>query len=131
MAEVAYGLCLAIAQNSRATLLRGTELVTPIVLVGGGALNPGLVRAFQEVFDFSESDLIQVDHPPFCAAQGVAIAARERSTAATRPEVLGHLSSQSGRAFRASARVLRPIRGSAPPRRRSRSPRRKARSAPI
>ena len=47
--EIAYGLCLAMAQNFLATVIRGRQVVPPLALVGGGAANQGLVRAFAEV----------------------------------------------------------------------------------
>ena len=47
--EIAYGLCLAMARNFMATVIRGRQIVPPLALVGGGAANQGLVRAFAEV----------------------------------------------------------------------------------
>lgn len=37
--EIAYGLCLAMARNFVATVIRGREIVRPLALVGGGAAN--------------------------------------------------------------------------------------------
>ena len=35
--EIAYGLCLAIARNALATLLKGRDAAPPVVLAGGAA----------------------------------------------------------------------------------------------
>jgi len=75
MGEIAYGLCAALARNFRATLLRGSELALPAVLAGGGALNPGLRRAFLEAFDLEGDQLKTPASPRHLAALGVALAA--------------------------------------------------------
>lgn len=75
--EIAYGLCLALARNFRATLLRGGEIALPVLLAGGGALNAGLHRAFLEVFKVGPEDLRLAEHPQFLAAHGAALAARD------------------------------------------------------
>jgi len=81
MPEIAYGLCVALVRNYRSTLLRGIELARPSLILGGGALNPGLVRATREVFGLSGNDLVQTPDPQFLGAYGVALAARERGSA--------------------------------------------------
>ncbi len=74
-AEIAYGLCRALALNFRATLLRGGELATPALMAGGGGCNRGLVRAFRETFGLAEDTLIQPASPEYLAAHGAALAA--------------------------------------------------------
>ncbi|MBM4355742.1 MAG: hypothetical protein FJ109_18455, partial [Deltaproteobacteria bacterium] len=73
--EIAYGLCVALARNFQAVLLRGTALVHPALLCGGGALNDGLYRAFCEVFSVTPNQLRRADRPQFLAAHGAALAA--------------------------------------------------------
>ena len=87
-AEIAYGLCLALARNFRSTLLRGRELATPALFLGGGALNPGLYRAFLEVFSLSADQLFEVEAPQFFASHGVALAALQTGSECTLREVL-------------------------------------------
>ncbi|MDX9723764.1 MAG: acyl-CoA dehydratase activase, partial [Myxococcota bacterium] len=70
--EIAYGLCLAMARNFLATVLKGRELHPPIILAGGGAANGGLLRAFREVFHFSEHELLRSPLPAFETALGAA-----------------------------------------------------------
>lgn len=45
--EIAYGLCLALVRTFMATVMHGRKMTLPVLLVGGGAANPGLVRAFR------------------------------------------------------------------------------------
>ena len=88
MTEIAYGLCMALARNFRATLLRGTELSLPVVLTGGGALNEGLARAFEEAFELRPEQLLRVEAPRYMAALGVAFGAREEARACDPGEIL-------------------------------------------
>ncbi|MBN2575954.1 MAG: CoA protein activase, partial [Deltaproteobacteria bacterium] len=88
MPEIAYGLCVALVRNYRATLLRGSELARPCVLLGGGALNPGLVRAAREVLGLSGEDLLETPEPQFLGAYGVALAATERGSAVAAAAIL-------------------------------------------
>ncbi len=84
VAEIAYGLCLALARNFQASVMRGRELVPPAVLVGGGALNPGLVRAFREVLELTEDQLLVADDGRLAGALGAALLA-EADTAVSIP----------------------------------------------
>jgi len=75
VAEIAYGLCLALARNFESTVLRGKEIVRPAVLAGGGALNPGLRRALREVLGLAEEDCLVGEAPHMICALGAALAA--------------------------------------------------------
>jgi len=75
--EIAYGLCLAMARNFLATVIRGRQVVPPLALVGGGAANKGLVRAFAEVLGLNEESLRNSPHPGGEGAVGVALSALE------------------------------------------------------
>jgi len=104
--EIAYGLCLALARNFRATLLRGGDPAVPALLLGGGGRNPGLRRAFIEIFRLDEDDLLAVEEPELLASHGVALAALEgeqRTTLATIGDLL------RARAAVAPARGLPPL----------------------
>ena len=70
--EIARGLCLALARNFRATLLRGGDLASPALFLGGGALNAGLHQAFCEVFGVTADELQVPKHPQYFEALGVA-----------------------------------------------------------
>lgn len=75
--DIAYGLCLALARNFVATILRGRECPPPVLLTGGGLQNPGLAQAFQEVLALGESDFFLASEPQFTVARGAALAASE------------------------------------------------------
>jgi len=74
-AEIARGLCLALTRNFRATLLRGRDLASPALFLGGGALNRGLHLSFLEVFGITPEELVVPSGPQFYSALGVALAA--------------------------------------------------------
>ena len=75
--EIAYGLCLAMARNFMATVIRGRQVVPPLALVGGGAANKGLVRAFAEVLGLDAESLRISPNPGGEGAVGAALAALE------------------------------------------------------
>ena len=77
--DIAYGLCLALARNFVATILRGRECPTPVLLTGGGFQNQGLVQAFQEVLLLKGKDLFLAPEPQFMPARGVALAASKNT----------------------------------------------------
>ena len=76
VAEIAYGLCLALVRNFQASVLAGRELRKPVALVGGGAANPGLVRAFAEVLELADGELSIPDRADLAGALGAALMAR-------------------------------------------------------
>lgn len=78
LAEIAYGLCLALARNFVATVLAGRQLVLPVALIGGAMANKGLVRAFREVLRLQPEAATVPAHHTFFPAIGAALAAREQ-----------------------------------------------------
>jgi predicted CoA-substrate-specific enzyme activase len=72
VADIAYGLCLALARNFQATVLKGRQAPLPVAIAGGGALNAGLVRAFREVLAVGEADLYVMPHALYLGAIGAA-----------------------------------------------------------
>ena len=59
--EIALGLCQALARTFLATVTQGRAVETPVALVGGGAANPGLVRAFREQLGLTDGLLMTPD----------------------------------------------------------------------
>ena len=92
--EIAYGVCLALARTFAATVLDGRQVEPPVVIVGGGAANPGLVRALCEVFKLAPADVRIPSEHLTLGARGAAIAARELERLEL-PELLDGLSSKS------------------------------------
>ncbi len=78
--EIAYGLCMAIARNALATLVKGKRVATPVVLAGGCARNEGIVRAFREALDLTAPGLALVSTLP--GLEGAIGAALAMATAA-------------------------------------------------
>jgi predicted CoA-substrate-specific enzyme activase len=83
--EIAYGLCLAMARNFMATVIRGREVVPPLALAGGGAANKGLVRAFVEVLGLDVESLRISPCPGGEGAVGAALSALEHDEIPTVP----------------------------------------------
>ena len=77
--EIAYGVCLALARNYAATVLRGKEPARPVALIGGAAANLGLLRALREVLCLNDVDLIVPKYYDVFGAVGAALSAAERS----------------------------------------------------
>ena len=77
--EIAYGLCQALARNYQSSVLRGRELHPPVVMVGGGTANTGLIRALHDILGLEAGDL----RIPRRAAQAGAIGAALVATGAT------------------------------------------------
>ena len=74
--EIAYGLCQALVRTFLATVAQN-RCEAPIVLVGGGAANPGLVRAFREQLKLSGDALLAPEDAVFFGARGAALMARD------------------------------------------------------
>lgn len=77
LGEIAYGLCLAMARNFQATVIRGREVVPPLAPLGGGAANRGLIRALAEVLGLDTEAFRISPHPGGEGAVGAALAALE------------------------------------------------------
>src|SRR5208283_6215342 len=63
--------------NFLATVIRGRQVVPPLALVGGGAANQGLVRAFAEVLGLDAESLHVSPNPGGEGAVGAALSALE------------------------------------------------------
>ena len=75
--EIAYGLCLALIRNFRASVLRGRSIRTPLAVVGGGARNGGLLRAVREVLELKDDAVRVPRRPGSASAVGAALLAVE------------------------------------------------------
>ena len=77
--DIVAGLCFAMARNFKATVGKGKKFHTPILFLGGVAANPGMGRAFREVLQLSESDLVVPEHFATSGAIGAALMAMDLS----------------------------------------------------
>ncbi|MFH2005486.1 MAG: acyl-CoA dehydratase activase [bacterium] len=71
--EIAYGLCLALARTFVATVLKGRTVEPPVALVGGGAANGGLVRAFAQVLGLDPGQIVVPTDHLTIGARGAAL----------------------------------------------------------
>ncbi len=56
--DILAGLCFAVARNFISTLVKGKSVEFPAIFQGGVAANSGMVRAFRELLQAGERDLI-------------------------------------------------------------------------
>ncbi|MEW6519577.1 MAG: acyl-CoA dehydratase activase [Thermodesulfobacteriota bacterium] len=71
--QIVAGLCHALARNYVANLIRGREVVRPVVFQGGVALNQGVIRAFKDILALDEADIIRPAMPHMAGALGAAL----------------------------------------------------------
>ncbi len=77
--DIIAGLCYAVARNFKGTIAKSKRLDKPVVFLGGVASNPGVVKAFTDVFELTEGELIVPEWHKFAGAIGAASLAREYS----------------------------------------------------
>jgi len=68
--DIVAGLCFAVARNFKSNLGRGKKYKSPFLFQGGVAANAGMVRAFREVFELNEDELIIPEHHASMGALG-------------------------------------------------------------
>jgi len=56
--DIVAGLCFALARNFRSNVARSKEIQKPVIFSGGVAANTGMVRAFREILDLKDGELI-------------------------------------------------------------------------
>ncbi len=68
--DIVAGLCFALARNFKSNIGKGRAFITPISFQGGVAANAGMRRAFLDVLEIEEKDLIIPDYFAFMGALG-------------------------------------------------------------
>lgn len=71
--DIIAGLCFAVARNFKGSIVKTRTIERPVAFVGGVGSNPGVIRAFREVFEFSEVEFITPPWHSLAAAIGAAI----------------------------------------------------------
>jgi predicted CoA-substrate-specific enzyme activase len=74
--DIVAGLCFALARNFRSNLARGKEIENPVIFSGGVAANSGMVRAFREILNLTDGELIISPHHASMGAIGAVHYAR-------------------------------------------------------
>ncbi len=77
--DIVAGLCFALARNFRSNVARSKEIKKPVIFSGGVAANIGMVRAFREILDLKEDELIIPEHHASMGAIGAVMYARSNS----------------------------------------------------
>jgi predicted CoA-substrate-specific enzyme activase len=77
--DIVAGLCFALARNFRSNVARSKEIKKPVVFSGGVAANTGMVRAFREVLDLKEDELIIPNHHASMGAIGAVMYAHSNN----------------------------------------------------
>jgi predicted CoA-substrate-specific enzyme activase len=77
VSDIIAGLCYAVARNFKGTIAKSKRLDKPVVFLGGVASNPGVVKAFKDIFDLTDSDLIVPEWHKYAGAIGAALLASE------------------------------------------------------
>jgi len=75
--DIVAGLCFAVARNFKSSIARGKKFDKPIIFEGGVAANPGMVRAFTEILELDEGELIVPENFNVMGAVGAALLAGE------------------------------------------------------
>jgi predicted CoA-substrate-specific enzyme activase len=68
--DIVAGLCFAVARNFKSTLGRGKTFEKPFIFQGGVAANVGMVRAFREVFELVDGELVIPEYHASMGALG-------------------------------------------------------------
>lgn len=71
--DIVAGLCYAVARNFKSSIARGKKFIPPVAFEGGVAANPGVIRAFKDILDIAENDLIIPEYFNVMGAIGAAI----------------------------------------------------------
>ena len=68
--DIVAGLCFAVARNFISSLGRGKTIKFPVMFQGGVSSNIGMIRAFRELLEAKEGDLIIPEHNTSMGAIG-------------------------------------------------------------
>lgn len=73
--EIVAGLCYAVARNFKGAIARGKKFTPPIAFEGGVAANPGVIRAFTDILEVDNGQLIVPEYFNVMGAIGAALLA--------------------------------------------------------
>jgi predicted CoA-substrate-specific enzyme activase len=72
-AEILRGLCRAVAQNFKSSVVKGRSVAAPVIFIGAVAANEGVVEALREAFELDASQLVVPPLHAWCGAIGAAM----------------------------------------------------------
>jgi len=77
--DIVAGLCYALARNFKSNIGKGKTFVRPIAFQGGVAANVGMRRAFMDVLELSDGELIIPEHFASMGAIGAVLVIQENT----------------------------------------------------
>jgi predicted CoA-substrate-specific enzyme activase len=75
--DIIAGLCFAVARNLKSNIAKGKNILKPVSFQGGVAANRGVRRAFSEVLELKEGELIIPEHFFSMGAIGASLIVQE------------------------------------------------------
>ncbi len=79
--DIVAGLCFALARNFRSNVAKSKEIRKPVVFSGGVAANTGMIRAFREILNLIDGELIISPHYASMGAIGAVFYSRDNHLA--------------------------------------------------
>jgi predicted CoA-substrate-specific enzyme activase len=76
--QILRGLCEAVARNFKSSIVKGRQVVAPVALVGGVALNAGVRDAIRSAFKLKGEDFLVPELHCWVAALGASLLASEQ-----------------------------------------------------
>ncbi|MBD3305472.1 CoA activase [candidate division KSB3 bacterium] len=76
--DIVAGLCYAMARNYKSNIGKGKNFITPIAFHGGVAWNKGVVKAFEDILDLQEGELIIPTYSACMGALGAILEVMEK-----------------------------------------------------
>ncbi|RCX18842.1 putative CoA-substrate-specific enzyme activase [Anaerobacterium chartisolvens] len=68
--DIVSGLCMAVANNFKANIAKGKDLCPPVAFTGGVSMNPGVLKAFRNVFEMDEEQMYVPEYATVLCAYG-------------------------------------------------------------
>jgi predicted CoA-substrate-specific enzyme activase len=89
--DIVAGLCFAMARNFKSTIAKGKQFVKPVSFQGGVAANKGMVRAFEEVLELKQGELVIPKYFASMGAIGAGLTAMAKGVEMEKPLSLAKL----------------------------------------
>ncbi len=71
--DIVAGLCYAVARTFIGTIAKGKKFEKPVIFQGGVAFNHGMVKAFKDILELKDDELIIPEHHTVMSAIGIAL----------------------------------------------------------
>ena len=75
--DIVAGLCYAMARNFKSTIAKGKNIEKPVSFQGGVAANLGMRKAFMDIFELKENELLIPEYHSVMGAIGAALKLKE------------------------------------------------------